>query len=215
MDEDADAAEERKRSALSPSPEVDLTNHELDAITSANPNDFPTPDASASSFSGRSSLARDTSTGSATDDMILSHVHRAASPPLEGDEKEFTQTASNMRLRGMSLDEPRPKIEVEDAMDVDETEEEKAKKNREAALALFGTATHEFGPSLMSSPMVRPKSSHAPLDKEIKLEASVDADMREIAPSMITDESRIDLSWDIKQTREIQLEEIDDLFTTF
>ena len=148
--------------------------------------------------------------------MILSHVHRAVSPPLEGDEKEFTQTASDMRLRGMSLDEPRPKIEVEETMDVDETEEEKAKKNREAAMALFGSSTHEFGPGLMSSPMVRPKSSHPTLDKEIKLEASIDVDMRESASSFTTeDESKLDTNWDMKQTRDIQLEEIDDLFTAF
>lgn len=216
VDEDPEAAEERKRSALSPSPEVDLSNHELDAITSAHPEDFPTPNTSVSSFSGRSSLARDTSNGSATDEMILSHVNRAASPPLEGDEKEFTQTASNMRLRGMSLDEPRPRIEIEESMDVDETEEEKAKKNREAAMALFGSSTHDFGPSLMSSPMVRPKSSHSTLDKEIKLETGIDVEMKETASSLlIEDESRLDLNWDMKQTRDIQLEEIDELFTAF
>jgi len=55
----------------------------------------PTPPGS---FSARSSLA--------PHDLHhrLSHNHRAASPPLEGDEKEFTQTATSARERTSSED---------------------------------------------------------------------------------------------------------------
>lgn len=67
----------------SPSPEVDLSSpdfeEDLNSSTSHGPSTDHFPDAS--------NLTR------------LMHSHRAASPPLEGDEKEFTQTASAVRER--------------------------------------------------------------------------------------------------------------------
>lgn len=67
----------------SPSPEVDLSSPDFeehgDLHSSASHGSSDFPDAS--------NLTR------------LMHSHRAASPPLEGDEKEFTQTASAVRER--------------------------------------------------------------------------------------------------------------------
>ncbi|KAL8954530.1 MAG: hypothetical protein Q9183_007070, partial [Haloplaca sp. 2 TL-2023] len=104
-EDDAEAADLRKREAFSPSPEVDLSVPELEAMAQTE-EEFHHPGTPAGSTpSTRSSLARDGSAGSSSEDRTLSHGHRAQSPPLDGDEKEFTQTASNMRMRGMSFDE--------------------------------------------------------------------------------------------------------------
>ncbi|CAG8031897.1 unnamed protein product [Penicillium olsonii] len=75
--EDEDDAMMRERS---PSPEVDLSSPDFEDL---NANRGP----SADHFPDASNLTR------------LMHSHRAASPPLEGDEKEFTQTASAVRER--------------------------------------------------------------------------------------------------------------------
>lgn len=220
IDEDAENAEERKREALSPSPEVDLSAPELDSIVSGADDDFTTPPTPAgSSFSGRSSLARDGTSG-ASEGLSLVHNHRAASPPLEGDEKEFTQTASSMRMRGMSLDEPiRPSTETldsaVDAMQVEESEEEKANRNREAAAALFGghhLSTQEVGLGIMSSPLV--KSEHLVVKQEVKKE-DMDVDMEAEESISILGDQGFGTSWDIREPENIELEELDDLFGGF
>lgn len=210
VDEDSEAAEERRRDALSPSPEVDLSAHDLDPAGSGPEVDFVTPPTPAgSSFSGRSSLARDGSNGSPSED-VLSHNHRAASPPLEGDEKEFTQTASNMRMRGMSLDDltVRPSTETLNLPQTEEDEEEKARKNREAAEALFGTHHPQMGLALASSPMVKPIQLPV-AEKEVKQERQ-DLEMQE--PMSILGESGMGLTWDTRETEDIQIEDLDDLF---
>lgn len=74
-----DETDAERRRELSPSPEVDLSSPEFDE------EDMSTP---AGSFSGHSSEStRDT---------------RTASPPLEKDEKEFTQTARGMQKRQLN-----------------------------------------------------------------------------------------------------------------
>lgn len=78
----SDEAERRRE--LSPSPEVDLSSPEFDDSDAMSP---PTP---TGSFHGRVERpARNT---------------RASSPPLEKDEKEFTQTARGMQKRKLSDD---------------------------------------------------------------------------------------------------------------
>jgi len=225
MDEDAESAEERKREALSPSPEVDLSAPELDAIVSGADDDFTTPPTPAgSSFSGRSSLARDGSSG-ASEGLSLVHNHRAASPPLEGDEKEFTQTASSMRMRGMSLDGPniRPSTETldpaADSMQAEETEEEKANRNREAAVALFGghhLSTLQVGLGIMSSPPV--KLEQLIIKQEVKkedMDVDVDVEMEAEESISILGDRGFGSSWDIREPENIELEELDDLFGGF
>lgn len=223
IDEDLEGAEDRKRAALSPSPEVDLSSHELDAATEGADDEFGTPPTPAGSFSGRSSLARDGTSGSASESIRLVHNHRAASPPLEGDEREFTQTASSMRMRGMSLDDAnvRQSTEVEnpateeavaDAMMVEESEEEKAKRNREAAAALFG-GHHEHGEEgglgLMSSPLY--KHTLPVVGNEIKKEEAADVEMGEA----ITILGESGSSWDAREPATIGLDELDDLLGGF
>ena len=223
VDEDLEGAEDRKRAALSPSPEVDLSSHEFDAATDGADDDFATPPTPAGSYSGRSSLARDGTSGSASENIRLVHNHRAASPPLEGDEREFTQTASSMRMRGMSLDDVnvRPSTEVEnpateevvaDEMMVEESEEEKAKRNREAAAALFGSH-HEHGQEaslgLMSSPLY--KHALPTIGNETKKEETADVEMGESVS--ILGESGF--GWDAREPAIIGLDELDDLLGGF
>lgn len=222
VDEDAEAAEDRKRDALSPSPEIDLSTPELDAVAPGAEDDFPTPPTPAgSSFSGRSSLARDGSNGLMGEVADLVH-NRAQVPPLEGDEKEFTQTASSMAMRSMSLGDMdiRQSKEVDttvtknlSVLQVEETEEEKAKRNSEAAAALFGSQhSREHGPTmgLMSSPLAKPVVGHirheTPREVEdVVMEGSVS----------IFGDTGFSLNWDIKKPENVDLDELDDLFGGF
>jgi len=211
IDEDTEAIEERNRTALSPSPEVELSTDDLHFTGSGVDEDFVTPPTPAgSSFSCRSSLARDGSSGSSSENS-LSHNHKAASPPLEGDEKEFTQTASNVRMRGMSLDDHtlRPSTENTNDMEVEETEEEKAKRNREAAEALFGTHNaQDPGLGSLSSPMVKPMQ-HVKFASEVKQEDE-DTEMKETIS--VLGDSGVGLTWDTREPEDIRIEDLDDLF---
>ena len=213
IDEDPEAAEERKRTALSPSPEVELSTEDLDFDVPGAEEDFAIPPTPAgSSLSGRSSLARDGSSSSSSE-HALSHNHKAASPPLEGDEREFTQTASNVRMRGMSLDDSRVRPSTEDITEIEteETEEEKARRNREAAEALFGTQ-HAQDPGLgsLSSPLVKPVRST--YSRETKHEDG-DTEMKE--SMSILGNSGVGLTWDTREQEDIQIEDLDDLFGAF
>lgn len=84
MDQDDEDLIARQRS---PSPEVDLSSPDFEEgqdVSLDNPSSRGT---STDQFPDPASHTR------------LMHSHRAASPPLEGDEKEFTQTASAVRER--------------------------------------------------------------------------------------------------------------------
>ncbi|KAA8646131.1 hypothetical protein EYZ11_011723 [Aspergillus tanneri] len=88
-DLDEEDALARERSRLSPSPEVDLSSP-----------DFETEDIDLDGRADPNSVARHS--GEFPDhshQARLLHSNRAASPPLEGDEKEFTLTASAVRER--------------------------------------------------------------------------------------------------------------------
>lgn len=220
IDEDAESAEDRKRAALSPSPEVDLSVPELDSDAQAD-DDYHIPLTPAgASFSGRSSLARDGTNGSSSEGINLVHNHRAASPPLEGDEKEFTQTASNMRMRGMSLDEfnIRESTETEVSrsqdlhdMEIDETEEEKARQNREAAAALFGG--HEAGIDInlvsMSSAFGRASQGLGFLERN-RREDTADVEMKTLVSPGVAP-SWLSMGLDVRDPESVELEELDDL----
>lgn len=225
IDEDTESAEDRKRAALSPSPEVDLSAPELDP-DSPGDDDYNIPLTPAgTSFSGRSSLARDGTNGSASEGINLVHNRRAASPPLEGDEKEFTQTASHMRMRGMSLDELniRESTEVETPvmqdlfdMHVDETEEEKAERNREAAATLFGGHENTEGINLvsMSSPLARPVPGTGFLERSTKRENTADAEMKDLVSHGVA-ASWLSMGLDVRDPESVELEELDDLLGGF
>lgn len=218
--DDGDSAEDRKRDALSPSPEVDLSSPDFDEDAPGAEDDFNAPPTPAgSSFSGRSSLTRDGMSGA--DAVNLVHNHRAASPPLEGDEKEFTQTASSMRMRGMSFEEAiirqtteTENLAIEDTeMSVEETEEEKAARNRETAETLFGRhheSSEELGLVMMSSPLVKPMQTHLLVEKNPKRERTADLELK--GPISVLGDISFGAGWDVRDPESIELEELDDWF---
>lgn len=93
VDQDEDDAMARERSRLSPSPEIDLFSPDFDDDRD---DTFDTPHPSASHSSQNHSHHHHPHH---PHHHRLSHNHRAVSPPLEGDEREFTQTASSLRER--------------------------------------------------------------------------------------------------------------------
>ena len=215
IDEDLEGGEDRKREALSPSPEIDLSAPELDSALNGAEDDFapPTP---AGSFSNRSSLARDGSSGSSTESTNLNHNHRSAPPDLENDEKEFENTASSLRIKGMNMDElnirQSKEVDITSNQDVslhvEESEEEKAKKNSEAAADLFGGHHQHVRtvlPGPMSSPLVKPV--HATLTTAM-VQQTVDVEMEDI----IGGERGTDFSWEIRKPEHVDLDELDYLF---
>ncbi|ROW03221.1 hypothetical protein VSDG_01210 [Cytospora chrysosperma] len=129
-----DDADEERRREISPSPEVDLSSPEFDDME----DDMPMPLTPVGSFSGRHPTA-------------VQH-QRGASPPLEKDEKEFTQTADGLQKRKLNGELLNAKPEPADqTMDLDEHKDE----------SLFAepkvTASHT--PSMafaIASPAVRP-----------------------------------------------------------
>ncbi|KAK0344196.1 hypothetical protein LTR91_021025 [Friedmanniomyces endolithicus] len=159
----------RPRTALSPSPEVDLSSPELEQDSTNQP---PTQGAP---FSGRNSLARDSRSSS------LSHPKRAASPQLEREERDFKQTANQLyeqaQLRRNSSQQDSKQEQADTtagadredessiSMSIEETEEHAALRHHDDAAALFGHAEllkvpSSTAPLLMdfSSPMMRPLS---------------------------------------------------------
>ncbi|KAK4100575.1 hypothetical protein N658DRAFT_486850 [Parathielavia hyrcaniae] len=96
--EDSDDSDMERRRELSPSPEVDLSSPELDDMD----DDFAMPSTPIGSFSLRGGFhmpSRPLHSGSGRH-----HHGRAASPPLEKDEKEFTQTADGLQKRKLTGD---------------------------------------------------------------------------------------------------------------
>lgn len=105
VDQDEDDAMARERSRLSPSPEIDLSSPEFEEHDTFN--------------------ARHTSGAHVnhSNSHRLSHNHRAASPPLEGDEREFTQTASSLRERASEEKASRQSSLAALSIPVDESQE--------------------------------------------------------------------------------------------
>lgn len=234
-DEDA---ESRKRAALSPSPEVDLSvPDELD--------DDGGPPTPAGSFSGRSSLARDGSHPSSGGGVVeaMGHSHRAISPPLEGDEREFTQTASVMQSkRSMSREQQNQaspdhegdtvRMSTEDetgeggrgpsVVTAEESEESAFARNSEAAAALFGHAQTmaAAAASGLSSPLVRPATAGLQVSTSggPRRLAAAHGGLMEVDGGKMAggDEGSLNLGlgWasDMISPEKVDLEELDDLF---
>lgn len=191
-EEDMDA---RSRDRMSPSPELDLSDYDE---------------------SGTGPFASQTHPPTTAN---IAHNRRAQSPPLEKDEREFTQTASFLQQRRKSQElerqrsasapmEPKPSTDVimdEVHQSIEETEESAARKNSEIAVALFGQVNGvptTFAPSLApSSPAVKPvlhieMPPPAFKPNEVKLELE-------------------DLDWTMQSPEMIDVEDLDDLFGDF
>ncbi|EXJ67891.1 uncharacterized protein A1O5_09238 [Cladophialophora psammophila CBS 110553] len=198
VDDDLD---QRDRARLSPSPEVELYSPDLDQDDSMEP---PTP---GDHFSARSSLNPDGTTD------VRRRSNRAPSPALEEDERGFTETATAVRARGMSLHNPtvQASIEVDEkpsAVEVlEETPEQRQKRDRELGLALFGQshqALHVPEQKLFSSsPMIQARPDHqAPVAK-----SNLTLDLDGIEMGMA--------SWSMMSPEQIDVEELDEMFMGF
>ncbi|KAK8164907.1 hypothetical protein BKA80DRAFT_309084 [Phyllosticta citrichinensis] len=195
-----DERDRRARVAMSPSPEVDLSSPELD------------DDSDTTTFSSHGSLVRGASTSN------IAHNRRAASPPLERDEREFTATASSLQKRSRSQEhETKPdfstgppsssssNIDGEENLSGDEPESEEsaAVRNSEAAALLFGhsvesnasIATMDFE---VSSPVFRP------VDQGLGGKTDAMEDVR------VHDDDTWEWS-DWKSPETVELDELDDL----
>ena len=192
--------DQRDRSQLSPSPEVELYSPDLDHD---DPMELPTP---GEHFSARSSLNPD-----GTPD-VRRKLNRAPSPPLEEDERGFTETATAVRARGMSLHNPtvQTSIEVDNKPSVaevsEETPEQRQKRDRELGLALFDSHQALQIPDqrhLASSPMIQAKPDPHPTAAKVTLTLDVDDIEMGVA------------SWSMMSPEQIDLDDLDEMFMGF
>ncbi|KAJ4305506.1 hypothetical protein N0V90_001037 [Kalmusia sp. IMI 367209] len=191
---EGDDVDSRSRDVRSPSPELDLSDYD---------------DSGSDPFTN--------STHPPTTHNIA-HNRRAQSPPLEKDEREFTQTASSLQERRKSQQAERersasavventqpPDVTMDDIPELEETEESAALKNSETAAALFGEMEHTaFQPDLsISSPLLKPS-----------LNIEMPPPMFKASESLSENDDE-DLNWDMKSPENIELEELDDLFGNY
>lgn len=187
----SDDADEERRRELSPSPEVDLSSPGLDDLD----DDVPMPGTPIGSFSGRHNSVL----------VIAAQSHRATSPPLEKDEKEFTQTATGLQKRKLSGDllntGTQPVVEV--TLDADEHTKDDG---------LFGggvhhnkaepaaTTSHVPSMAFLASPAMLPSGSLNP--------------KKETSPDGWAKLESYGLDWD-KSPETVELDELDMVLDNF
>jgi hypothetical protein len=198
----------RSRSEMSPSPEVDLTSPELD--------DGDSHMSTSGSFSGGHIMLHTSSHETVRGSM----AHGRASPPLERDEREFTQTASSLQRRRKSesreikaedIPALAPPTIDEPMIEADESEERAAQRNEEAAAALFG---HTHGalsisrvPFMESSPMLRP---------QMDIDATLSSKQTPPATHAVHDmQWSEDMVQSLLMCEPVELDELDDLFQSY
>lgn len=194
----SDDADDARRRELSPSPEVDLSAPEFDEMEDDCLVSPPTP---SGSFTGRLPHPERISSS------ILARNHRAASPPLEKDEKEFTQTARGMQKRQLSQDFGSQMTEpvTQPSAGVPEVEFH-VSKHMDLDGDLFGDNVrhHHIGnPAFMSSPAMKPLNVATITGKRGLDEMS----------DMWSRDGHMD--WDTRSPENIELDELDGLLDDF
>ena len=202
QDDEASNGEERKRAALSPSPEVELGLDLDELMYSASPvtsPDFPTPP-----VNGPTSFVNAASRRQSSDSDR--DPRRAQSPALEGDEQEFTATARDMRMKGMETTSIT--VRIEKTVDTIEIDEVKIDYNEDATMLSLSQHTspiqaqkHES--MLLSSPLVKATPYGRPGSSRMK-----ELDSGLLGEGLV-------LSWDVRRPQSVGLEELDDLFDLF
>lgn len=174
-------AEEERRRELSPSPEVDLSSPEFDDMD----DDIPMPSTPIGSFSGR--FPRH---GGAA-----ARSQRGGSPPLEKDEKEFTQTAEGLQKRKLGSDKPAAETPYH-SMELDEGARDDSNLfGGETKMLSAGSLTHM---PVIASPAMRPTFTFSVRRDDMDSWAKFD--------SM--------LEWD-RSPENVELEELDGLLNGF
>ncbi|KAL9112092.1 MAG: hypothetical protein Q9227_003469 [Pyrenula ochraceoflavens] len=206
VDQDDLDVEIRERARLSPSPEIDLSTPDDEDLGDA-PMTTSTTDGS---FSSRSSLGRDGSIAESQPPQ-----HRAPSPPLEADERGFTETATAVRRRGMSLHEPTVRPSTEGGNDQIENQEEagdtKQHRDQEFGFELFGHQQNGLAAPapnvMMSSPMMQPRELHVQTEtKKPSSEVTVDTELKDVDMTS---------AWELMSPETVEVEELDNLFAGF
>jgi hypothetical protein len=118
----------------------------------------------------------------------LSHNHRAASPPLEGDEKEFTQTASSVRERTSTEDiSTRP---TQDTVSASQTSDETSSAMEAENGDFDQSHTQDRDYDYFSSHFIQNQSQ----DQEVDAVAESDPFAASASPSAASDLSTISSS---------------------
>ena len=221
QDEDTESiVEERKREAMSPSPEVDLSL-DLDDVaysaTAEDAPDFPTPPTPAPSYA----LSR---SNTSLESMEFSRdigLNRRSQPEMDGDEQEFTDTAREMRSRGTSNEDVAmigtDEIAVNVQASVESTRTEEPKPDDANTLSLAHAQAQKQEHTLLSSPFVKPinamvwalSSPRPPSARTVK-----EADVNMLEPSILG-ESSVPFGWEMRRPQSVGLDELDDLFDTY
>jgi hypothetical protein len=171
---------------------VDLSSHEFDD-EEEEPLDTPELSTSFTTHSVHQSPSRN---------------HRANSPPLEKDEKEFTQTARGMQKRKLSQDITMGTLPVQLPSIVLPGREYALPRQMDVDSDLFGLSSRlgvVTGHSVLpSSPAVKPllpsvTISKKPMDDLTSLWSKVDEQME----------------WDMRSPEHIELDELDNLMDDF
>lgn len=122
--------------------------------------------------------------------------HRAASPPLEKDEKEFTQTARGMQRRKLSKDD----TEMGGVPSQLDGHHAKSTENE----ALFGRNLNVPQNAVFtSSPAMKPSLSVNVLKRSVEESTDLWAHIEN------------NMDWDMRSPENIELEELDDLLDDF
>lgn len=191
-----------RRRELSPSPEVDLSPDFGDDYDEDDT--IVTPPTPTGSFSGRNSLIVTNRPSG-----VLTQNHRAASPPLQEDEIEFTTTAQGMQTRKLAVE-----ISAEYMLQ-EEThlaQEDSVSMNLDAAESLFGTpgrnanaSSEQYGHVLFSSPVVKfALMASTPV-------IGIKRGFEEIG----WDKAELGMDWDTRSPEVIELDELDGLLDDF
>lgn len=173
----SDEADAERRRELSPSPEVDLSSPEFDD------HDMITPATNAGSFSGRVDR--------------VPRNHRATSPPLEKDEKEFTQTAVGMQKRKFSGDDVQMSgvpSEMGDHPTATKSLETDALFGEGKGLNVLNSAV------FISSPAMKPSLALSMMKRPLEDSAE------------LWDRVEITMDWDMRSPENVELEELDGMF---
>ena len=226
QDEDsASNFEERRRAALSPSPEVDLSLDLGDEIvysaTAEAAPDFPSPPTPAPSSYN---LSRSSTRRESTESGHGIGLNRRTQTDMDIYEQEFTATVNEMRMKGTSTedvtmtDPDTIDVKVEESTTSIETDDTKTNHSEDAAtLSLADARAQKQDTTVMSSPYSRPVGNplhghQSPRSSNVKSPKDVNAEMLETS---ILGESGFGFGWDIRRPQSVGLDELDDLFDTY
>jgi len=193
---------------MSPSPEIELHSPDLEDDNVDSP------------FADHTPFTRDGSHPSAPADH--SHNRRAMSPALEKEEREFTQAAST--LKQWKSQESLQKSEVTSAPaddqisePIDESEENAALRNSEAAAALFGQSDARLSyieVAFTSSPVIK---THAYFEVQAtRKPLQMDLGVANAASTLDAEMGESNWAWDeLKSPENVELDELEDMFESY